>query len=90
MQERLLLSAECPYSRKTESSFDAGAAPDTHKELSGAFRLFSVINNMEQIHMTHASVKDAAVVQPLTDVQTLRKRARQHIEGGAVTSGYAG
>lgn len=40
--------------------------------------------------MTHASVKDTTVVQPLTDVQTLRKRARQHIEGGAVTSGYAG
>ena len=27
--------------------------------------------------------------QPLTDIQTLRKRARQHIEKGAVTSGYA-
>lgn len=39
--------------------------------------------------MTHASVKDTSAVQPLTDVQTLRKRARQHIEGGAVTSGYA-
>jgi bacterioferritin len=26
---------------------------------------------------------------PLTDIQTLRKRARQHIEEGAVTSGYA-
>lgn len=26
---------------------------------------------------------------PLTDIQTLRKRARQHIENGAVTSGYA-
>lgn len=26
---------------------------------------------------------------PLTDIQTLRKRARQHIEDGAVTSGYA-
>jgi bacterioferritin len=26
---------------------------------------------------------------PLTDIQTLRKDARQHIEGGAVTSGYA-
>lgn len=25
----------------------------------------------------------------LSDIQTLRKRARQHIEGGAVTSGYA-
>ena len=40
--------------------------------------------------MTHASVKDTSAVQPLTDVQTLRKHARQHIEGGAVTSGYAG
>ena len=27
---------------------------------------------------------------PLTDIATLRKRARQHIEEGAVTSGYAG
>lgn len=26
---------------------------------------------------------------PLTDIPTLRKRARQHIEDGAVTSGYA-
>jgi len=26
---------------------------------------------------------------PLTDIQTLRKRARQHIDEGAVTSGYA-
>ncbi len=26
---------------------------------------------------------------PLTDIQTLRKAARQHIEKGAVTSGYA-
>jgi bacterioferritin len=26
---------------------------------------------------------------PLTDIPTLRKRARQHIEEGAVTSGYA-
>jgi bacterioferritin len=26
---------------------------------------------------------------PLTDIQTLRRRARQHIEEGAVTSGYA-
>ena len=24
----------------------------------------------------------------LTDIQTLRKRARQHIENGAVTEGY--
>lgn len=26
---------------------------------------------------------------PLTDIQTLRKRARQHIDEGAVTAGYA-
>ena len=26
---------------------------------------------------------------PLTDVKTLRERARKHIEEGAVTSGYA-
>jgi bacterioferritin len=26
---------------------------------------------------------------PLSDIKTLRKRARQHIESGAVTSGYA-
>ena len=26
---------------------------------------------------------------PRTDIQTLRKRARQHIEDGAITSGYA-
>ena len=26
---------------------------------------------------------------PLTDIPTLRKRARQHIDDGAVTAGYA-
>ncbi len=40
--------------------------------------------------MTQASVKDTSKAQPLlSDIQTLRKRARQHIEAGAVTSGYA-
>ena len=35
-------------------------------------------------------LKDVSKAQlPLTDIQTLRKRARQHIEAGAVTSGYA-
>jgi len=34
---------------------------------------------------------DATVDQPfLTDVMTLRDRARQHIENGAITDGYAG
>ncbi len=37
-----------------------------------------------------AVIKETSVTQPpLTDIQTLRKRARQHIEKGAVTSGYA-
>lgn len=39
--------------------------------------------------MSHASVKDISGVQPMSDIQTLRQRARQHIEEGAVTSGYA-
>src|SRR4051812_43871146 len=35
-------------------------------------------------------LKDVSKARPpLTDIQTLRKRARQHIEEGAVTSGYA-
>ena len=35
-------------------------------------------------------LKDVSKTRPLlTDIQTLRKRARQHIEEGAVTSGYA-
>lgn len=40
--------------------------------------------------MPSSSVKNESNAQPsLSDIQTLRKRARQHIEGGAVTSGYA-
>ena len=31
----------------------------------------------------------AATQQPLTDIKTLRERARQHVERGAVTAGYA-
>jgi bacterioferritin len=35
-------------------------------------------------------LKDVSKTRPaLTDIPTLRKRARQHIEEGAVTSGYA-
>ncbi|BAV34068.1 bacterioferritin [Sulfuricaulis limicola] len=40
--------------------------------------------------METSSLKNLSKDQPLlSDIQTLRKRARQHIEGGAVTSGYA-
>ncbi|MDO8705182.1 MAG: ferritin-like domain-containing protein [Sulfuricaulis sp.] len=40
--------------------------------------------------MQPSSVKNVSnKPSSLSDIQTLRKRARQHIEGGAVTSGYA-
>jgi bacterioferritin len=40
--------------------------------------------------MKEAILKDVSSTRPaLTDIQTLRKRARQRIEEGAVTSGYA-
>jgi len=40
--------------------------------------------------MQPSSVKNVSNEQSsLSDIQTLRKRARQHIEQGAVTSGYA-
>lgn len=40
--------------------------------------------------MKPAMLKDAETQRaPLTDIKTLRERARQHIEKGAVTSGYA-
>lgn len=40
--------------------------------------------------METSSLKNLSKEQPLlSDIQTLRKRARQHIESGAVTSGYA-
>ena len=40
--------------------------------------------------MKTAVLKDVSKARPpLTDIPTLRKRARQHIEEGAVTSGYA-
>jgi hypothetical protein len=39
-------------------------------------------------HMRSSSVKKVSQ-SPLSDILTLRKRARHRIEGGAVTSGYA-
>jgi len=40
--------------------------------------------------MKPAMLKDAETQRaPLSDIKTLRERARQHIEKGAVTSGYA-
>jgi len=39
--------------------------------------------------MTPAAAKATSVAEPFTDIPTLRKRARQHIEEGAVTSDYA-
>ncbi|MHB8742394.1 MAG: ferritin-like domain-containing protein [Sulfuricaulis sp.] len=40
--------------------------------------------------METSQIKELSKEQPLpSDIQTLRKRARQHIEGGAVTAGYA-
>lgn len=39
--------------------------------------------------MTHAMSRDSSGGQPLSDIQSLRKSARQHIEEGAVTAGYA-
>ncbi len=45
---------------------------------------------MKAKRMQSSSVKNASNEQPsLSDIQTLRKRARQHIEEGAITSGYA-
>src|ERR1700693_6075903 len=40
--------------------------------------------------MKPAALKDVSSQRPpLADIKTLRERARQHIEKGAVTSGYA-
>jgi bacterioferritin len=40
--------------------------------------------------MKHSQSHDVAATQsPLSDVKTLRERARQHVDKGAVTSGYA-
>jgi bacterioferritin len=46
---------------------------------------------MEQLEGTAASGQAASSRQQpfLSDIQTLRQRARQHMEGGAVTPGYA-
>lgn len=44
---------------------------------------------MEQLEGTAASGQAASSKQPfLSDIQTLRQRARQHMEAGAVTPGY--
>src|SRR5450759_4995031 len=43
--------------------------------------------------LPHVNIDQGAAVKDtpfLTDVKTLRQRARQHIEGGAVTAGYGG
>jgi bacterioferritin len=39
--------------------------------------------------MNPVALKKTSPRAPLTDIKTLRERARQHIEKGAVTSGYA-
>lgn len=40
--------------------------------------------------MKHSESHDAVAARPpLSDVKTLRERARQHVDKGAVTSGYA-
>jgi bacterioferritin len=39
--------------------------------------------------MKTTALKDVSKRPPLSDIKTLRERARQHIEKGAVTSGYA-
>ena len=40
--------------------------------------------------MKHATMTDvSATPVPPTDIPTLRKRAREHIDQGAVTTGYA-
>jgi len=47
-------------------------------------------NAGKEIHMQSSSVRKGPIEQSsLTGIQSLRKRARQHIEEGAVTSGYA-
>ena len=44
----------------------------------------------EEHRMNSTALKDVSSKRPaLSDIKTLRERARQHIEKGAVTSGYA-
>jgi bacterioferritin len=48
---------------------------------------------LESFSLPHVNIDQGAAVKDtpfLTDVKTLRQRARQHIEGGAVTAGYGG
>jgi bacterioferritin len=47
-------------------------------------------NPTEEQRMKSPELKDVSAKRPpLSDIKTLRDRARQHIEKGAVTSGYA-
>jgi len=47
-------------------------------------------NKIQEQLMKPTMLKDVSKARPgLSDIQTLRERARQHIEQGAVTSGYA-
>src|SRR5678815_3858627 len=47
-------------------------------------------NSTEERQMKSPVLKDVSAKRPaLTDIKTLRERARQHIDKGAVTSGYA-
>jgi bacterioferritin len=48
---------------------------------------------LESFSLPHVNIDQGAAVKDtpfLTDVKTLRQRARQHIEEGAVTAGYGG
>jgi bacterioferritin len=48
---------------------------------------------LESFSLPHVNIDQGAAVKDtpfLTDVKTLRQRARQHIEQGAVTAGYGG
>jgi len=59
--------------------------------LPGAGSKFTTTSaKRERQQVKPTSLKDVSRIRaPLTDIPTLRKRARQHIEEGAVTSGYA-
>jgi bacterioferritin len=47
-------------------------------------------HNTREYRMNPTALKDVSSKRPpLSDIKTLRDRARQHIENGAVTSGYA-
>lgn len=53
-------------------------------------RRFNPVTHVRKLKMKKSLPKDAATKpSPLSDVKTLRARARQHVDKGAVTSGYA-